>query len=139
MKRLSLVLRVLLGLIFLLAAWDKALNPAAFAAIISDYRILPPALVNPAAVTLPWIELALGLLLVSGIWKPGTLFLANLLLVTFWGALLFNYFRGIDVNCGCFSTDLSDTASMEWYLFRDSLFLVLGAAAMFSTLKTNRP
>ena len=42
-----------------------------------------------------YLLLALGLIL--GIWLPGTLFLANLLLAVFFSALLFNTARGLAV------------------------------------------
>ena len=45
--RLSLVLlRLLLGVIFVYASFDKILRPAAFAEIIYNYQILPDPLIN---------------------------------------------------------------------------------------------
>ncbi len=122
-------LRSLLALLFLYASVDKLLHPADFAAIIRDYRILPEALVNLVAVVLPWVELLLGILLLSGVWLEAALLLANLLLLTFWGALVFNYARGIDVSCGCFSTSREQGGAMGWYVLRDALFVLLGLAA----------
>ena len=129
LQTVDLVLRLVLAAIFLAASVDKILHPAAFAVIVRDYRILPEFLINPTALLLPWLEAVLGVLLVLGLWREGTLLLVNGLLLTFWATLVLNYFRGIDVNCGCFSTTPGQTGNMLWYLVRDSFFLLLGFAS----------
>ncbi|MFH1912889.1 MAG: MauE/DoxX family redox-associated membrane protein [Pseudomonadota bacterium] len=127
--RIALLLRLALGAVFLYASWDKLLNPADFAAIVRDHRIVPDWSSNLVAIYLPWLEAVLGLLLVAGTWREGGLFLANLLLPVFWVMLFYNYIRGIDVGCGCFSTTPGEPGNMEWYLLRDGLLVLLGLAA----------
>ncbi|MFH1123512.1 MAG: MauE/DoxX family redox-associated membrane protein [Pseudomonadota bacterium] len=124
---LPLVIRMILGIVFLLASIDKILHPEAFAEAITNYRILPDAIINLTAIVLPWIELMVGLCLVSGIWVPGASLLSALLLMVFLGAILFNVARGLDIECGCFIlTDEADsTASMLWYVVRDALLLLM--------------
>jgi len=126
----DVLLRLVLAGIFLAASADKILHPQSFAAVVRDYQILPPALVNLTAIALPWLELALGILLLAGRLRQGTLLLVNALLLTFLGALIANYFRGIDVACGCFSTTREASSPMLWYIVRDGAFvaLALGAA-----------
>lgn len=120
--------RFTLGAVFVYASIDKILHPQAFAEAIANYQILPAALVNPAAVVLPWLEFAIGSLLIAGIWMPGTVVLATALLTVFEGAFIFNIARGLDVYCGCFATAGEVLHSNAWYLARDSLFL---AAAVY--------
>ncbi len=132
MTRLHVLLRFALGAIFLAGSWDKLLHPAEFAAIIADYRVLSEALVNPAAVLLPWLELVLGLLLVAGRLADGALWLSNLLLWAFWLSLLSARLRGLDVDCGCFSVSAQGGGHMTWYLVRDGLLVVLGLAALLT-------
>jgi uncharacterized membrane protein YphA (DoxX/SURF4 family) len=119
-------IRLILGAVFVLASVDKILHPAAFAKAIYNYQILPDALINLTAIILPWLELLLGILLIWGLWLPGAALLANLLLLVFFGALLFNLARGLDVHCGCFSTSTEGTPATTWYLIRDTIFVVLG-------------
>jgi tRNA-dihydrouridine synthase len=38
-------------------------------------------------------------------WMPGAVIGVNLLMVTFLSAIAFNLARGLDINCGCFSTE----------------------------------
>ena len=97
-------LRFFLGGIFLYASWDKILHPEAFAEAIYNYRILPDFLINFSALVLPWLELFLGICIISGLWLPGAVFLVNLLMAIFFGALIFNLARGLNVQCGCFGT-----------------------------------
>ncbi len=139
MKTVAMALRVLVAGIFLYASYDKILHPADFAAIIKDYRVLPDILVNPAAIILPWLELILGVLLLTGKWLEGALFLVNVLMLVFWTALVVNAVRGIDVSCGCFSTAKDSGGNMAWYLFRDGFFVLLGLAAWRLCVFRNKP
>lgn len=120
-----LMARVVLGLIFIWASIDKILHPAAFAEIIYAYQILPDSWISFTAIVLPWIELILGSLLILGFWLPGAVLLSNLLLATFLTALIFNMARGLDVDCGCFSTSGKSGGAMWSYLLRDLSFLVV--------------
>ena len=143
MRLARIVARLILAGIFIYASLDKIAHPAAFANDVYNYRILPDALINLTAILLPWLELFLGLCLLAGIWLPGAVLTVNGLLIVFLGALIFNLARGIDINCGCFSTG-SDAPAMfaGWYLMRDVGFLVVGIFlfyAVFLHLRRERP
>lgn len=118
--------RITLGLIFTLASLSKIIHPAAFADAIHNYQILPDALVNITGIVLPWLELTLGILLITGIWLPGTILASTALLIVFWGSLLLNLVRGLDVHCGCFTLSNEGKPDMPWYILRDAGFLLLG-------------
>jgi uncharacterized membrane protein YkgB len=119
--------------IFIYASLDKIAHPAAFAKDIYNYQILPDALINLTALVLPWLELFLGLCLLAGIWLPGAVLTANGLLVVFLAALVFNLARGLDINCGCFSTGSEAPAlSAGWYLLRDVGFLAVGVFLFYA-------
>ncbi|MGE4424091.1 MAG: MauE/DoxX family redox-associated membrane protein [Pseudodesulfovibrio sp.] len=133
---LFVVLRFLLAVVFIYASIDKILHPADFAAIVKDYKVLPDILINLTAIILPWLELVLGVLLVLGRWQEGTLLLVNLLLVAFWATLVFNYFRGVDVGCGCFSTQATESSNMVWYMVRDGFFVLVGGTTAILFLRT---
>ena len=131
--KLHFWLRLVLGGIFLAACADKLLNPADFAKLLYSYQILPDYLINMVAIALPWLELLLGLSLLSGIAAPGAVILANLLLGVFFGVLLFNLARGLNVNCGCFSNSMQGDAQTGWYVARDLLFLGIGGYVHVAT------
>lgn len=127
-------LRLLLGAVFLFASYDKILHPQAFAQAVYNYQILPDAAVNLAALILPWLELLLGLCLVAGFWLPGATVLSTGLLTVFIGSLIFNQIRGLDIYCGCFSTETTDGPAGLWIVARDVTFL---AIAVYLILKVH--
>jgi len=122
--------RILLGGIFVWASWDKIIDPAAFAQAIANYQIVPSATGNLAALILPWVELVCGGCLILNRWTQGSAFIAAALMVVFIGALAYNIFRGVDVNCGCFTLDEEAPGNMWLYLARDAIFLVVAIGVM---------
>jgi uncharacterized membrane protein YphA (DoxX/SURF4 family) len=139
LRRAQLAARLIMAGIFIYASIDKIAHPAAFARDVYNYQILPDALINMTALALPWLELFLGLCLLAGIWLPGAVLVVNALLVVFLAALLFNLARGLDVNCGCFSTGSDGPAmSTGWYLMRDVGFLALGAFLFYVVFSKTR-
>jgi len=119
--------RLLFGALFFAASVDKILNPAPFAQVIYNYQLLPDSTINLVAILLPWIEAVLGVLILGGLWLPGSLSLANLLLIIFSSTLAYNLIRGLDVHCGCFSVSSATHMSAWIYVLRDIAFLSLGA------------
>lgn len=131
--------RLIMAGIFIYASIDKIAHPAAFAKDVYNYQILPDALVNLTALVLPWLELVLGLCLLAGVWMPGAVLSANGLLLVFLAALLFNMARGLDVNCGCFSTgSAASTISTGWYVLRDVLFFAVSVFLFYGIFLRRR-
>ena len=104
MKVVSLILRLLVGGAFVVAGALKVLQPATFAADIGNYRLLPHGAINLLAITLPWIEVAAGALLVLGFWRRASAVVIAVMLIIFLGAIGQALARGLDVRCGCFGT-----------------------------------
>jgi len=129
---LNTVARIVLGVIFVYAGYDKILHPGAFAEAVFNYQLLPDFLINLTAVVLPWLEVTLGAFLLIGVWIPGAATLSTLLLTIFMAAMLFNYARGLDISCGCFSTSASEGSMTLWTILRDAVFL-LPAGYLFVT------
>ena len=122
--------RIILGSVFLWACWDKIIHPEAFALAIANYQIVPEQIANIGALILPWVELACGISLVINRWAHGGALIAAALMLVFMGALGYNMFRGIDVNCGCFTLDEQAPGNMWLYLIRDIIFLSLAVVVM---------
>ena len=120
----AFVLRIVLGRVFIYASLDKIKHPDLFAEAVYNYQLLPEIAVNLVAISLPWLELLSGILLVLGLWMEGSILILSGLMVVFIGALGINLARGLDVHCGCFITQSSDPITILT-LFRDSLFLLL--------------
>lgn len=122
--------RIFLGAVFVYASWGKIRDPAAFAQIVGNYQILPPQWVNPTALLLPWVELACGLCLISGRLVRGSALMVTLLIGIFIAAMTYSVTRGIDTQCGCFSTDAGIPGHLYWDLLRDLILLGIAVAVL---------
>jgi uncharacterized membrane protein YphA (DoxX/SURF4 family) len=122
--------RIILGLIFIYASWDKVLEPTAFAEMITNYQLLPEGWVAPVAIVLPWLELTCGICLVTNRWTGGGAIIVTALTVIFTIAIILNIYRGMDIACGCFTLDQSAPAGMWVYLLRDVAFLAMGVSSL---------
>jgi uncharacterized membrane protein YphA (DoxX/SURF4 family) len=103
-KYFLLLLRIVLGLIFIFAAIEKIAVPKSFSVSIANYKLLPVELINIPAIILPWIELTSGLLLLLGIAVKENSAILTFLLIVFTIAVIISLFRGLNIDCGCFGT-----------------------------------
>ena len=133
--RVYTIIRVLFGLLFIWASWDKILDPAAFARVIYNYRVLPDLLIHPSAIILPWLEMGCGVLLVVGRMTGGSLIILNSLLLIFGAVLGLSLYRGLDIECGCFSLGAKGEKVAWRTLTRDAVLLGLGLSLMLSEYK----
>jgi uncharacterized membrane protein YphA (DoxX/SURF4 family) len=130
-KRVVLIFRLILGVTFLYASLDKIAHPEQFAKIVYNYKILPSFLINAFAVSLPWVEFLAGFFLILGIFTESASLLISFLLVIFLIAISTNVLRGVNLNCGCFSTNPAGKKEGISLLFRDFLFLFMGLIVLF--------
>jgi uncharacterized membrane protein YphA (DoxX/SURF4 family) len=116
--------RFTLGVLFIWASLAKIADLHSFATQIHNFRMLPLPLENLFALTLPWVELAAGVALVTNLApRAGTITL-GLLLGVFFVAILSAIVRNLDTACGCFGTH--DAARTGWLtLLRDLGMLAL--------------
>jgi uncharacterized membrane protein YphA (DoxX/SURF4 family) len=77
---------------------------ATFAHDVGNYHVPPRALANVVAITLPWIELLAGGLLVAGIWKRASACVITAMMVVFLAAIGWAVAHGYDIYCGCLGT-----------------------------------
>ncbi|MEW5912869.1 MAG: MauE/DoxX family redox-associated membrane protein [Thermodesulfobacteriota bacterium] len=122
-EALSLACRLFLAALYLWAAHDKVWQPAEFAGAMAVYDILPLWSVNAASVALAWLELMIGLLLVSGVWVRAAAAWAGGLLALFTLLMLWAGFTGAGFDCGCLPGGGSHPAGFEAAL-RDFLMLL---------------
>jgi uncharacterized membrane protein YphA (DoxX/SURF4 family) len=133
-KTLQIVLRVVLGAVFIYAAYTKLRQSwLLFALSIDSYQVLPEWAVYAVARTLPWFELALGVLLVTGVWLRYLSVVATTILSLFFSVMLVQYFRGAGIDCGCFGVGEPLSART---LLRDG---VLVAAALSLVMLSRKP
>ena len=135
--KLSYIIRCLLGILFIYASIDKIRYPDEFLRVVYNYHILPEILINPVVIILPWLELFIGMSLISGILIEGSSFLVGILFISFFLGILINIIRGMNIECGCFNLKENPSAkiSMIWYLVRDGFLLIMSIYLMLSIFK----
>ncbi len=122
----SVPARWYLGLLFIGACLHKITDPRAFAIDIATYDILPLVLVNLAAITLPWVELGAGSMLLAGWRVRAAALLVAGMMVFFMVALVIALGRGLDMSCGCFASQGAEMDPISWLtVVRDLVWLGL--------------
>jgi hypothetical protein len=130
---------VCVGLVFILAATQKAQHWRVFSAVLANYRLLPKVLVTPVAALLPPAEMLVGILLLSAQIRPVGALAAMFLLVLFAAAMAINLRRGrSEIDCGCGRSFLKQTLS--WILVaRNAVLAALLVPALFVTTAMPMP
>jgi uncharacterized membrane protein YphA (DoxX/SURF4 family) len=143
---LTVRVQIALGIIFVVAAWPKIVDPPSFAHMIYNYRILPAPLINLTALTMPWVEIVTGLCLILGIWVRPARWLITIMLVVFMIAISINLMRGNAIDCGCFDTSAANKTYDErirdmWIvLIRDAgMLLMIAQLAWAERVRGDRP
>lgn len=130
--------RLALGGVFLYAGFTKVYpseHRFLFEITLSTYQLLPAWAVIVVARVLPWLEMALGLVLLLGWQKRVVSTFTALLLTAFMTAMGITYARGIEANCGCFG--FGEPIS-SYTLTRDSVLLLM-AVYLAGTAWRRRP
>lgn len=129
-NRLVLLASLVVGGVFIYAGVTKIGDPLHFADSINAFAILPPALIDPLALGLPFYEVICAVL----VFLPPTRRVGALALtlasVMFFVALLSALLRGLTLDCGCFGSGVPSRSRMWTELGLDFL-LVGGAAAVY--------
>ena len=105
LHRAQILLRLLFAGMLIYASADKLLNPLEFSHAVSNYQLTGLRLSRWVAISLPYLELLLGLLLLAGVWLDAAGLLNFLLMMLFLTVVSQAYSRGLEINCGCFSVD----------------------------------
>ena len=83
-NKIFVLIRIVLGLIFIVSGAEKAFSPVQnFIYVIQGYEILPDALAKLTAHVFPMIELLTGIFMVLGLWMDWTLKVLMLITLSF--------------------------------------------------------
>jgi uncharacterized membrane protein YphA (DoxX/SURF4 family) len=127
----ALVLRLVVGGVWIFAGALKLPEPAESVAAVRAYQILPSDLVAPVGQLLPVVEVVIGLMLVLGLLTRAAAVASAALFVVFIAGIVSVWVRGINIDCGCFGGGGAnpDAASQyPWEIARDAALL---AASLF--------
>jgi uncharacterized membrane protein YphA (DoxX/SURF4 family) len=132
----TVVFRVVLAVVFLIAGGSKIAHPWAFVDTIRGYNMLPSELIRPFGLALPWLEVMLGLYLLVGLFTRVSALVTAALLVIFLYSLSVQIARGHTGNCGCVvginnpivTAFVGGDTIGAWDLVRDSVLLLMALA-----------
>lgn len=117
-----------LAAVWLLSGVPKALDPDQTYVAVRAYDVLPPLGVELVAAVLPWLEIALAVLLLLGLGTRAVALVSAGLLLVFVAGVAQAWARGLSIDCGCFGgggvVEPGRTAYVQ-ELARDAGFLVL--------------
>jgi uncharacterized membrane protein YphA (DoxX/SURF4 family) len=139
---ISLVARLALAVVWTWAGLAKMADPDAAARAVRAYELFPEGLVKPIAWGLPFVELALALLLLVGLATRPAAWVSAVLFVAFIAMIGSAWARGLAIDCGCFGgggvTNRFDASQYAEEIVRDmvllglSVFVALGPRAAWS-------
>ncbi len=136
--RLALLCRLVLGVVFIISALGKLLDPQDFARATAAFRILPIQTVNLFAMVLPWVEMMCGALLIVNRKVPAAALILAGLNAMFILVIVSAMARGLDIDCGCFSLLAKEKAGLSiWLIVRDLVFLAL-CLPLLAPIRTSR-
>jgi uncharacterized membrane protein YphA (DoxX/SURF4 family) len=117
--------------------FSVSMNLSSFARQIESYKMISPGASQVVAHTLPFVEIALGLLLLIG-WRLRVWATAITTIMTgFLGVVTRAYLLHMDINCGCFGTPEKLTGMT---VVRDGAFTVLALLmTIFAFIEARKP
>jgi len=126
----TLAARLILGVTLLVAGLLKVTRPDASIQSVRLYQLLPWDLTTFIGIALPILEIAVGLLLITGTFTRISAVLGSVLMVAFIIGIASVWARGISIDCGCFGGGGAIEASKTAYpleILRDTGLLLTGA------------
>jgi uncharacterized membrane protein YphA (DoxX/SURF4 family) len=99
---IGLISRVVLGSVLFAAGYLKAIAPDKSQMAVRAYDILPISFANFLGLVLPFLEIAIGVLLLLGALTRVMAALGGFTMIIFIIAISQAWARGLNIDCGCF-------------------------------------
>lgn len=131
LSKLSVAIRVVIGLVFIFAGFPKIFDPTGFSTVLRNYQLLPESIISPLSYTLPALEAAIGLFLFFGLFTRVAASLAAITSVGFGIFVVSALVRGLNIECGCFN----GASRVSW--LHAGLDLVILVTSIFLAYRTN--
>lgn len=112
MPTVTLVLRIALAAVLIVAGAFKIGHAADLASAIAGFRLLPGAVVAPLALALPYVEIFFGGYLLLGLFTRTVAIVIAMQFALYAGAIASAVLRHIPADCGCFGPH--DVATADW-------------------------
>ena len=131
----STAARLGLAAVWIIAGGLKVTDPAASGRAVNAYQLMPWPAAQVVGAVQPFLEIALGLLLLIGLAVRLSAAISAVLLVIFMAGIVSAWSRGLAIDCGCFSKGgalgAGQTPEYAWELARDAAFLLLAGVLLW--------
>lgn len=134
-KTVTIILRFLLGGVFLFSGLAKIFSPISFVEALSQYPFLTDGYLHLLALLIPALEYLLGFCLLLGLYQRKVILTLMGLILIFSGALFYQLLAGNSVACGCFGGFIPEPDGW-WALARNGILLLLNSILLFSILSS---
>ena len=111
----GLLARLVLGSVVLVAGALKVGHPETSARSVRAYQLLPFDVAGYVGYALPVLEIAVGILLVLGLFTRANAIIGGLLMAAFTVGIAAAWARGLSIDCGCFGHGGTIAASQTQY------------------------
>lgn len=115
----------------------KIRQPYDFLSSVYNYELVGPKLGVLIAMTLPWLELLVGLCLLGGIFVSGALLTSIGMAAMFTFVLASALYRGLEISCGCFG--VSDAEIISYSTLIHACLILLFSFAAYTCVVILRP
>ena len=122
MQRFLVVIRVILGFIFILSGISKFADLHSFANSIKNIGFTSDSFIPILSISIPVIESLAGVSLLLGLWVRASSSVVIGLLIIFIAAIVPNIANGNEIDCGCFGPLSQDKVGTS-LLIRDVVML----------------
>jgi len=126
-----LLLRLVLGSVFIISGLDKVADLNTFMHAILNYQIIDSGIAAVVATVLPWLEILCGLGVILGIYPRASSVIITLLLAVFTLLVGTAMLRGLDISCGCFTQDPS-AHRVGWQKIAENIGMMLAGIYLAS-------
>jgi uncharacterized membrane protein YphA (DoxX/SURF4 family) len=99
---LGLIARLILGGVLFVAGYLKVGKPDISQMAVRSYELLPISVANFLGLALPFVEIALGALLILGTLTRVVAAMGGFIMFIFIIAIAQAWARGLNIDCGCF-------------------------------------
>ena len=109
MSSVLILIRLLVGGVFIYSGWHKLMAPLEnFMAVLEGYQFLPSSLVSAVAFLVPWLEFIVGVFLALGFMTRASSAVLSAFVVVFISLLTRSLWLHLPIHeCGCFGGAIS--------------------------------
>jgi putative oxidoreductase len=125
--------RLGIGCMFLWGSLPKIRQPYDFLSSVYSYELVGPKLGMFVAMTLPWLEIFVGICLIGGVFISGALLVSTGMAMMFTFVIGSALYHGLDITCGCFGASSTEIVNYST-LIRACVILLFSVAAYLAVI-----